>query len=502
MRNKKIALYGARAVGNMAYEYFSVDNQITAWVDRDYMECSEMPHTIEPVQVLGTVEYDYVVICVLKETTSRQIRENLVKNYAVPNNCIMDYLEDIWVPGLKSRYRSLLSVCRECLHMTDHDILAAKQENRIKVRVYFPERGHAWNVLKSVCLAFEEDVRFDLMVILNGWQESEKYRIVQNDVGKIMYAAEYDLVEDKPDIVIVNLYAACNKKELEIIAENAKYVCEIPIGLLRTGRTIEEHVRELIYNLDAGKMACCFLDKLLYQEISSAGLHDSRLVPLGSPKFDEIYNVFHMSKEVKYPTGWEKLEGRTVILWTTDHYIRDCNVTADLYLESMIRYFSSREDIALIFRPHPHLFHELVENKVWTEVELREFKALFDTSRNIVLDIHSDYSAAYYAADGIIADINCGIIISALPLGKPLGVLTRSDVPAVPLYPQVIDRLYWMRNEEELAAFIDMVVSGNDPRAKERDQAAEDFIFHFDGQNGKRIKGYITHDYEQRYGGI
>lgn len=53
-------------------------------------------------------------------------------------------------------------------------------------------------------------------------------------------------------------------------------------------------------------------------------------------------------------------------------------ITFDVYIKSILEYFSKNKDIVLLFRPHPDLKEEYVNlHHIWTKSELRSLKDYF-----------------------------------------------------------------------------------------------------------------------------
>lgn len=98
IRNKRIILYGAGAIGKDYYAYLSKyqDNQIVAWVDREYEKFSLDYRKIEPINTILEIEYDWLIIAVLEERTAERIRIELI-DMGVPNEKI------VWEKPVKNK---------------------------------------------------------------------------------------------------------------------------------------------------------------------------------------------------------------------------------------------------------------------------------------------------------------------------------------------------------------------------------------------------------------
>lgn len=119
-------------------------------------------------------------------------------------------------------------------------------------------------------------------------------------------------------------------------------------------------------------------------------------------------------------------------------------------------YIKEHKDIGLIFRPYRAYIDELLRDGLWTDENVKFFKKYCDSSENIVWDDEPDYSVSYSLADAIIADAGCGIICSALPLMKPMGITVRWDMETSKIIShnqEIIDSQYLISSKEKMLSF-------------------------------------------------
>ncbi len=62
-----------------------------------------------------------------------------------------------------------------------------------------------------------------------------------------------------------------------------------------------------------------------------------------------------------------------------------------------------------------------------------------------------------------------------------------------------MEALYRIHNVEEACNFFDMISKGQDPMKEVRQEARRQYISHFDGQNGRRIKAFIVEKYLEKF---
>lgn len=376
-------------------------------------------------------------------------------------------------------------------------------DHKIKIRLVTKEGAYAWYTIKSLLLSFKRDKRFHICAI---FLNDISFRL-SKDFAKEMEIDcitwnEYNIKQDQPDIVIVILPNALllEFRDVYWLCGNfSKMFFALPYTL--TGHYDESfanRIATIAVWLQKFGLDYCFWDSLIYKKLKSDGHDISHCVEMGNPKFDVIYSK--LNKYNHLPKSWEKIKGKTVFLWATDHEWMSNNCTFDQYAEIVFRYFYKSSNIALIFRPHPCYINELIEAGVWTRQEVDQLKLYFSQSPNMLWDEDPDYSLAYDTANAIITDVECGITVSALATKKPLCVFFRMGVPKHIEFPELIDNLYQVQSEQECIEFFEMIQRDEDPMKEQREQAFHNCICHFDGKNGQRMKDFIAEKYFEKYG--
>lgn len=78
--NKKIVLYGAGAVGKDYY--FQIVKyekcQLIAWIDKNYFTCNHDYYSVKPITYFFNINYDIIVIAVLREKLAESIKTELL----------------------------------------------------------------------------------------------------------------------------------------------------------------------------------------------------------------------------------------------------------------------------------------------------------------------------------------------------------------------------------------------------------------------------------------
>lgn len=362
---------------------------------------------------------------------------------------------------------------------------------KIKLRIVHWGNAGLWNAMESVVMEFAKEDRYDIMVIIENLSVAgEQIREYLASCGiRAKKQNEYNAHQDSPDIVIVNhpdflsladCSSACLRYCVPAMLINGAD-SGIDVSIMDMARASKNTYDKI------------FVDKNLYEGLCQDKAAASITELSGNPKFDLIYNKTQRERAI--PKEWDKLQPRKVILWAFDHNWWMKSSAVDLYFRILVRDAMADEGIGLIIRPHRNFIYELLQHGIWTEEDFDAFKYFCKMSPNIVWDDSLDYGAAYSVADAIITDVNCGIIISALPLDKPIAVLQRFDGNrCVPHYPDIIGAHYEINSEDELSSFMEMVKRGEDPKREQRKAKCAEYVAHFDGMNGKRIKESIEND--------
>lgn len=363
--------------------------------------------------------------------------------------------------------------------------------DKIKVRI-FHHQPHTWNTCETICEEFKKDSRFELLIIV--YKGSDFDQMTEQMRGyKYVTLDEYNSKGDLPDIFIYT--GSFWTKTLTPIIKISTLSFLVPVVTMLyeqkkygTLQTITELERASVDYCLAEKPLCSCLPKNTSVQV----------LEFGSPKFDGLYRCFCKRKNM--PLKPQKLKDKYVILYATAHGQSTDGrfqemITFDVYFQKLLNFIKGNEDIALIFRPHPIFIRELVKGNYWTADDVEELKRQMNDSENILWDEESTYENALLYTDAVITDGNCGMILSMLPFGIPICSLYRSH-ESESLYPELDDYLYMVRDKKELDDFLEQVILCRKDRLSEKRMMAwKRFIKNFDGQNGHRIKEFITEKY-------
>ncbi len=507
-KDSRVALYGAGKVGQSYYcQIMATDYcKLVYWIDSNY-ELKEMPDI--PIKVVGLTEVDdslldYIVVSINDEIQAHQAIEQ-IKN-ALPftkvvwrkpdKNTSVDFFDNkqrreklkiINLIDAIDNYNGNVSIATQN-EMLSYDYSSS---GRIKVR-FFYAYPQFWNVMKSVAIACENDDRFDVMFVgceCENIKSNIAVRRGQVEELHIKYAENttYDISLDRPDIaVVICLYSSYSR----LIREHSKkVVCLYPLLTKPFGLSIESTYKYMSLEVENLGPDNIIIDCNIFHQMEKAGIVDKRLKCFANPKFDDIYKSIH--EEYELPNGWNKLKGKKIVLWSTDHHWNSGDVSFDDYAATIIRYFDEHPEMGCIFRPHRVLIMELLGNRVWSKLDLDTIKEYFYKSPNLVWDDTPSYYGAYSICDAVLVDLACGMIISSLPLNVPVAGMYRKDGTSKIADYDVAESLYRIDDDESLVDFFEMVSKGLDPQKDKRNALMSRYIEVFDGRNGERIKDYL-----------
>lgn len=382
----------------------------------------------------------------------------------------------------------------------------SKLNKSLKLRIIFSYLS-AWNGIQSLYYAFHEEDSIDVCILVLDFPDDDlqqkinrmeeigaKYKIANSEYD------DYDIEKDKPDILIVT--NPFRDSSLMNVANNCKFVAVASFTLIDYSGFVDESYWEFqLKKLKDFRPDLFLFDALLYADITSK-VNDGRIELAGNVKYDDIYNVSQGEYDDK---RWPKLKGKKVILYATTHGITNYQlselVSFDVYWKTIIEYMKDNPEMGLIFRPHPVMMWDMEKLGLWTRGDYMKFRRFIQSTENIVFDDSSSYNDAYGICDAIMTDAYCGVCASALPLGKPIGLLYRHE-RLQPVHEGLDKALYPIRNKDELLEYMDNVKHGRDAKWEKRKAACEQYVLHFDGNNGRRMKELILKKYKEKGGKI
>lgn len=291
--------------------------------------------------------------------------------------------------------------------------------------VFLPYKASMWDSLESIWRAAHGDPDCDAFVIPipyydrnpDGSFREEHYEGGQfpDDVPITRYDA-YDLETRMPDVIFIhNPYDGGNyvtsvhpyfySKNLKNFTDKLVYV---PYFVLN-GEGLNEAM--------ATPPAVLYADYIIAQtekeredyirycsKLYPQGKFEKKVLALGSPKIDKVRSVNR--ENVKVPKEWlERIEGKKVILYNTS--LNGLLNGNEAYLEKMrdvFLMFQSREDVALLWRPHPLMESTLLSMRTELYTQYMDLKKWFQEEAIGIYDDTADMYPAIGISDAYYGD--------------------------------------------------------------------------------------------------
>ncbi len=305
---------------------------------------------------------------------------------------------------------------------------------RIEV-VFFPYKAAMWDSLESIWMAADADPNCDAYVVPipyydknpDGTFAREHYEIdmYPEDVPVVRYT-DYSHEEHHPDMIFVhNPYDEHN------------YVTSVHPAYF--SYRLKEHTDCLVYvpyYATAGNMSEAqsilpsyfVFDYIIVQSPQFVGFFDKRvprekLLPLGSPKFDKVIRLCENPPEP--PAEWKKkMEGKRVFFYNTS--INGCLEDTNAFLKKVAYVFSvfkGREDVCLLWRPHPLLESTIDSLRPEVKAEFLRLKESFINENIGILDETADIEKTIAICDAYIGDAGTSVTSLFGVVGKPMYIL-------------------------------------------------------------------------------
>lgn len=328
--------------------------------------------------------------------------------------------------------------------MSDDSLYKVEQEvdrritlDRPKI-VFMPYKASMWDCMESVWEAAEADKECDTYVVPIPYYE----RNSKGDIEKSCYEGgefpkyvpivpyeEFSLENEKPDIIYIhNPYDASNYVTSvypEYYSSNLnKYtdvLVYIPYFIYGSGPFPEMH-REL--------PAYLYVNKIIVQDKEKAEslsdrVPEENVVVLGSPKVDRLLKLNKQKQTIlenDIPQLWkEKIKNKKVVLFNVS--ISGILQNSDYALDK-IRYvlslFKNREDVVLLWRPHPLIEATLKSMRPEMYNEYIKIKGSFIKAEKGIFDETGDAGIAAVVADAYLGERSSSLVHYFGIMGKPV----------------------------------------------------------------------------------
>lgn len=301
--------------------------------------------------------------------------------------------------------------------------------------VFLPYKASMWDSLESIWMAADADPDCDAYVVPVPYYERGQ------DGSLSMYHYEGG---EFPDYVPVTHYENYNIKSRQpdmIYIHNpydqGNYVTTIDPRYYSA--ELKKHTPCLVYvpyyatsgGMSEGQSLCpayfhadyIIIQSEKFRRFFDPAVPGEKLLPLGSPKFDRVVRICSRKKEL--PDLWkEKLEGKKAYFYNTS--INGMLEDTAGFLEKMeyvFRCFWGRDDVCLVWRPHPLLESTFDSMRKELRPVYDRLKQYFTESGLGIYDDTPDITETVAICDGYIGDSATSVTSLFGLAGKPLFIL-------------------------------------------------------------------------------
>lgn len=308
--------------------------------------------------------------------------------------------------GLETRTVAELEKYCECLFLVNESIGMAEAADAIKnltmqleqvksafevdfpdkkEMVFLPYKASMWDSLESVWKAADADPECDAYVIPIPYYDKNP----DGTLGAVHYEGDmypdyvpitdyktYDIEKRKPDVIFIhNPYDECNyvtsvepRYYSKKLANYTNCLVYIPYFVIDENRKLDqiEHyvLTSAVINADVVVVQSDKVKEKYIEILNKFYRENGREVPdfsnkilgIGSPKFDAVNRKKPKLEDI--PKEWRKIigDGNKKIVFYNTHLSLLMPVYSKIFLrklQEVLSYFKQREDVILLWRPHP-----------------------------------------------------------------------------------------------------------------------------------------------------
>lgn len=309
--------------------------------------------------------------------------------------------------------------------------------DRMKI-VFMPYKASMWDCMESVWEAADSDEECDAYVVPIPYYERNE----QGGAERLCYEGdifpkevpitsyeEFSLEAERPDVIYIHNPYDENNYVTSVhpdyyssrLKEYTDELVYIPYFILYPGEMPEMHRNLASYQN---------IDKIIVQDETKKEsmldfVPEEKIVVLGSPKVDHILKLGERRQEIiehEIPKEWrKKIAGKKVILF---------NVSINGILQNKryalgkIRYvlscFENRDDVVLLWRPHPLVEATLKSMRSEMYEEYMSIKKSFIRKGKGIFDETGDAGISAVVADAYLGEYASSMVHYFGVLGKPV----------------------------------------------------------------------------------
>ena len=377
-----------------------------------------------------------------------------------------------------------------------------KRKNCDKIKVVFLcQYIPCWNKLSRIFEEMQHDGRFEVKII------AVPEKINNIDDRNYMYFSERYGKD-----VVIDAYK--ESEWYDIRKENADYVfLQRPydqyLPELYRSKNISRFAKVLYVSYgymltDTDREICA--EKRFFRNIYMYFAENSYQCKCNINRFKRAHkNAWMKTLDLGYPSLENfiskkdtAVEGEeTRVLWTP-RWTEDKEVGGSSFMkykDSVIEYAKKKENVQLIFRPHPMMFDHFVSVGRLSTKDAESYINIFDDNKKYVYDRSGDYASTFWNTDILITDYS-SIIVEYFLTEKPIIYCDVGIKDPDLVFRKIMERMYIVNSWDEVEAMLDKLISGDDP-LKDKRREIKKLIFGQDIQGtSKRIIDSIVNDYK------
>lgn len=367
--------------------------------------------------------------------------------------------------------------------------IKAKVQNHEKINITFIcYRPAVWGSLKTVYESLLKNQLFNVNIVSipkmsfdRSHIESEgaeEYFEKYNAIKGFSNGKYFDLKALNPDFVFYqqpyNLVLP-NEYQSSIVAKYAR-ICYIDYFSFNDNVKSFDVFYGCVPKDFMKSVSLYFVQSDIERELISKWMEDTpnivKYIKAGYPKYDNVDSLKGAESNI-----WHSRNGMFRIIWTPRWCTNENNCHFFLYKDKFLEFVKSNKQIDFIFRPHPQSWFEWNRTGEFTFDQANQYKAKYDEIVNAQIDNSKEYLKMFYSSDCLVTDLST-IIPEYLLTGKPIIYCDSYDSKHGYLKDKGYGKsFYWAYTWEDVENYINMLISGSDPKREERERYIKSDFF-------------------------
>lgn len=301
----------------------------------------------------------------------------------------------------------------------------------------------------------------------------------------------FDLEKEKPDYVFIqrpyNNYLPY-QYSTDVLTRYTK-LCYIPYGYslvdLHNVCLPQSFINQLYFFFGENEYECEYVQNKMIND----NHHYSK--NFGYPSLDsEIMDISTETSAFSKLKSNKELKVIWTPRWTTN---RDLfGTTFFEYKDNVVKYFQKNKEKKLVFRPHPLMFQNFINEKIMTKKEAKEYLSNYN-EENMIYDKTSRYFNTFKDSDVLITDFS-SIIIDYFILNKPIILLDKEVDRYTPIMKEINKVCYHADNWKDIEKILKKLETKDVLKTK-REKIIKKLFGDYDGSTSQKIVNCIKNDF-------